>query len=299
MQRRNDNFHDGGRREVGTVMITAHCPGCGAALQMDDRLAGCPIHCRHCRHEFTVPESAPQTVPVAEESPPSAGMGPSLPAIGMEVPPERLRWPPRKRRSVLLTCGIIAAVVLLACGGMGTLFYFAFIHDIEMPVAAADRGVVITAECLAEFTPTLEPDPNRGNLRKVRHLDGSREVTYEYQSEEGAESPLYVNNQVGVERTAQDAQYSYGGLGIGTNLSFRLGGEGNTRPVERNDLWRWGDDSKCALLMNGDKKVGNLFMARKGRRYFYLMIVGVYFEDGQAIQELLGPMLQRLDSYEP
>jgi hypothetical protein len=280
-------------------MITAHCPGCGAALQMDERLAGCPIHCQHCRHEFTVPESVPQEVPVAEESPLSAEVGPSLPAIGVDVQPERLRRPPRKRRSVLLTCGIIAAVVVLVCGGVGTLIYFAFVHDIEVPVAAADRDVVITAERLAEFAPGLEPDPNRGNLRKVRHLDGSRDLTYEYESEEGAKSPLYVNNEIGVERTAQDAQYAYGGLGIGTNLSFRLGGEGNMRQVERNDLWRWGDNSKCALLMKGDKKVGNLFMACKGRRYFSLMIVGVYFEDGQAIQELLGPMLQRLDGYEP
>ena len=52
------------------------------------------------------------------------------------------------------------------------------------------------------------------------------------------------------------------------------------------------------LLMNGDQKVGNLFMARKGRRYFTLMIVGVYFEQADAIRQLLGPIVQRLDNYE-
>jgi hypothetical protein len=281
-------------------MITAHCPGCGAALQMDERLAGCPIHCQHCRHEFTVPESAPQeSLPIAEESAPAAEKEPSLPAVEVEIQADHLRRSSRRRRVILLTCGITAVAVVLTCGGLGALLYFAFIHDIEEPVAAADRDIVITAKRLAEFLPALKPDLNRGSLRKVRHLDGSREVTYEYESAEGSNSPLYVHDEVGVERTERDARYAYGGLSIGNNLGLRLGGEASMRQVERNDLWRWGDDSKCALLMNGDEIVGNLFMARKGRRYFSLMIVGVYFEDQQAIQDLLGPMLQRLDGYEP
>jgi hypothetical protein len=269
-------------------MITAHCPGCGETLSIDDRLSGCPIRCQHCRHEFTVPESVPLTE--GERSRPL-----SWPEERMDRP----RRKPRKGRSVFFTCGIIAVVVFLACGGVGTGFYFVFIHEFDEPVTATDRGMVITAERLADFAPNLQPDSSRGNLRKARHLDGSRELTYEYESAEGAAKTLFVNHQIGVEGSAQDAQYAYGGLGIGTNIGFRLGGAGEMRQVERNDLWRWGDDSKCALLMNGDAKVGNLFMARKGRRYFSLMIVGVYFEDPQAIQELLGPMLQRLDSYEP
>jgi hypothetical protein len=269
-------------------MLTIHCPGCGAALPLDDRLAGCPIHCPQCRHEFTVPES----VPIAEGEP-------SRPVRWPEERIKRPRRKPGKGLSILLTCGIVAVVVLLACGGLGTAIYFLFIHEIEEPVTATDRSMIITAERLTEFVPTLQPDPSRGNLRKVRHHDGSRELTYEYETPDGTEKSLYVNHEVNVERSPQDAQYAYGGLGIGTNIGLRLGGTGKVRQVERNDLWRWGDDSKCVLLMNGDDKVGNLFMARKGRRYFSLMIVGVYFEDRQAIQQLLGPMLQRLDSYEP
>lgn len=233
------------------------------------------------------------------ESAPVAAQTPSPSVSWPEEQIERPRRKPRKGRSILFTCGIIAAVVVLACGGLGTAFYFFFLHEIEEQVTATDRGVIVTTERLAEFVPNLQHDPGRGKLQKVRHLDGSRELTYEYEAEEGSDKSLYVNHQVGVERTAQDAQYAYGGLGIGTNLGLRLGSSGNVRQVERNDLWRWGDDSKCVLLMNGGNKVGNLFMARKGRRYFTLMIVGVYFENSDAIQQLLGPMLQRLDSYEP
>lgn len=267
-------------------MLTLSCPGCGAELSVDEQLAGCPIHCRHCRHEFTVPESPPVA---------TAAAPPAWPEERRERPKRR----PSRVRSILFTCGIVSFVLLLACGGLGTAIYVFFIREIEEPVTAGDRGLVITAERLAHFVPTLQPDPSRGNVRKVRHLDGSRELTYEYEAAEGDEKPLYVNHEIGVERSAEDARYAYGGLGIGTNIGLRLGGTGNLRQVERNELWRWGDDSRCVVLVNGDARVGNLFMARKGRRYFSLMIVGVYFEDRQAIQELLGPMLQRLDSYEP
>jgi hypothetical protein len=212
---------------------------------------------------------------------------------------ERVRRPRRKGRSVLFIVGVIAGVLLLGCGGLGALCYVLFIHETEEPVTAADRELVITAERLAQFVPTLHPDPSRGTLRKVRHFDGSREITYEYETPEGADEPLYVNFLVGLERNAQDATYSYTGQKIGTKIGMRLEGGGHLQEVDRNDLWHWGDDSRCALLTNGGKPVGNVFMARKGSRYFSLMIVGVYFQEAGPIRELLGPMLQRLDNYTP
>jgi predicted Zn finger-like uncharacterized protein len=256
-----------------TIMISRRCPDCGARIAHDEPAAGGTIRCDSCGHEFT-----------------AAG------APGDDLA-ERLRRKPRKRRTMLLTCGLVAGAVLLSCTGLSALIYFVFIRDIEEPLTAADRELPITAERLRAFVPTLHTDPTRGNLRKVRHLDGSRELTYEYESAGDGEESLYVNHEIGVERTEQDARYAYGGLGIGTNLGLRLEGD-KLRQVERNELWRWGDDSKCVLLMNGDNKVGNLFMARKGRRYFSLMIVGVYFENPQAVRELLDRMLQRLDNYD-
>lgn len=256
-------------------MISSRCPQCGERLEREERSAGESIRCEFCGHEFAAP----------------------APAVGEDSTP-RLRRKPRKRWPVLLlTCGGVAGVLVLACGGLGALIYFVFVHDIEEPITAADQKLVVTADRVAAFVPGLLIDPGRGSLHKARHLDGSKDLSYEYESPEGDEQTLYVHHEISVERTEQDARYGYGGLGIGTNIGLRLEG-GQLRQVERNDLWRWGDDSRCVVLMNGDNKVGNLFLARKGRRYFSLMIVGVYLQTPQAIHELLDDVLRRLESYD-
>ena len=256
-------------------MISLRCPQCGERLESDEHSAGESLRCEFCGHEFTAP----------------------APVAGDELTP-RLRRKPRKRwPAVLLTCGGVAGMLVLACGGLGALIYFVFVRDIDEPVTAADEELVITAERLTDFVAGLQIDPSRGSLHKARHLDGSKDLSYEYESPEGAKQPLYVHHEISVERTEQDARYGYGGLGIGTNIGLRLEG-GQLRQVERNNLWRWGDDSKCVVLMNGDNKVGNLFQGRKGRRYFSLMIVGVYLETPQDIRELLGDVLQRLERYD-
>lgn len=275
-------------------MVSATCPGCGAALELPDRLAGCPVRCSHCRHEFTVPDVA--EAELADEGA-ASGRPRRRPAMAESY--DDVRRPRRKGHPILLTCGIVAGVMFLVCGGGGVAFYFLFIHETEEPVTPADRGMVVTAERLREFVPTLKADPAKGKIRKVRKLDGSRELTYEYDGTDNSdENTLYINDTVGVERSNDAASGAYTGLDIGTNIGFRLSGEGKLRQVERKDLWSWGDTSKCVLLMNGDKKVGNVFMARKGRRYFLLTIVGVYFEDAGAIRDLLAPIVQRLDNYD-
>jgi hypothetical protein len=185
--------------------------------------------------------------------------------------------------------------------GLAILGYFYLFHDIEEPVTGADRQLVITAQHLAKFEPALRPDPALGKFRKVRHLDGSRELTYEYETPEGAKEWLYIECVVSVEPTVSDARASYAGLSLDTRPAIHLtgaaGDESELGQVERNDLWRWGDASRCVLLTNEGEAVGNFFMARKGRRYFSLVIVGITFDEPEVIRQVLAPLLGRLDGY--
>jgi predicted Zn finger-like uncharacterized protein len=274
-------------------VTTTNCPGCGAALRMSEDLAGRVVRCPRCQHEFTVAEAAPVAEVVAADQADAPAPLPSRSFNEDRFEPRRR--PKRKSKTCLLTCGILTAVFLVLCGGGGTLIYFVFIREIEEPLTAADRDLPITAERLQDFLPTLRVDPSLGKLRKVRHLDGSRELEYEYEPPEGAASVLYVTHSIGVEGSAEDARYAYGGLRIGTNIGVNL--EDKVRQVERNDLWRWGDESRCVVLYNGNAKVGNIFMARKGKRYFQLVISGIYFDDAESIRQLLQPFLDKLDSY--
>ena len=273
-------------------MATTTCPGCGADLGRHEESTRRLTCCPYCQYAIAAADSAP----------------PSQAHVVAEVPPpasprryEDVTKPPLRRKSpvwtVLLTCGIIAVVILVMCGGGGTLMYFLFIHEIEEPFTAADRDLLITAERVKPFLATLRIDPALGKPRKLRHLDGSRELEYEYESTEGANSVLYISHNIGVERSAESARGAYGGLGIGTSIGLRLENK-NIRQVERADLWSWGDTSRCIVLYNGDAPVGNIFMGCKGRRYFQLTLSGVYFDKADAIRELLQQVLQKLESYE-
>jgi hypothetical protein len=61
---------------------------------------------------------------------------------------------------------------------------------------------VLTIDKLTEFVD-LEVDPSIAKLKRVRHLDGSREVTYEHESPDGAEDPLYLSSSVNLEPTVR------------------------------------------------------------------------------------------------
>ncbi|HTU20771.1 MAG TPA: hypothetical protein VMG10_22150 [Gemmataceae bacterium] len=237
---------------------------------------------------------------------------PTAPPSGEDLPKPPLH---RKRtaRTVLVTCGIIAAAFVVFCGGGATLTYFLYIHGFEEPLTARDRDLLVTAERVESFARAkarevrfegvgirLIPvviDPALGKARKVRHLDGSRELEYEYKSSGGATSVLGITHIIGVDRSAEAARYGYEGLDFGTSFRLRLENK-DISQVERADLWSWGDTSRCIVLYKGDAPIGNIFMGCKGRRYFQLAISGVYFDNAQAIRELLQPFLQKLESYE-
>jgi hypothetical protein len=285
-------------------MVSVTCPGCGAHLAVPEEGGARQIRCERCGHVVPL-EPIPFAEPVAGEV--VAEVVPPAP-IPVEVVPTPLRRPPaaetaaelrprpRRRRPWL-----ILGLVVLGAIGVAILGYFYLFHDIEEPVTDADRQVVITAQHLAKFEPGLRPDPALGKFRKVRHLDGSRELTYEYETPEGAEEWLYVECVVSVEPTVADARASYAGLSLDTRPAVHLigaaGDESELGQVERNDLWRWGDASRCMLLTNEGEVVGNFFMARKGRRYFTLVIVGITFDEPEVIRQMLAPLLGRLESY--
>jgi hypothetical protein len=69
--------------------------------------------------------------------------------------------------------------------------------------------------------------------------------------------------------------------------------------VERNDLFRWGDRSRFGIVKSDGLPRGNLFVARKDRFVFHLVVVGVYFEDSEAFADLVMPALLHIESSRP
>ena len=77
----------------------------------------------------------------------------------------------------------------------------------------------------------------------------------------------------------------------GTQLGIAFGGDAEIELIERNDLFRWGNQSRFAIIQADGEPCGNLFVARKGTVVFYLIVSGIYFDDGGVFSELVSSAL--------
>ena len=78
-------------------------------------------------------------------------------------------------------------------------------------------------------------------------------------------------------RVRCDARGSYAAAGFGMKLGVEV--DDDLTQQDRNDLFRWGDQSQCVLLLNNGKPVGAVF------------------DKPWTLRDLLTPVLQRLDQY--
>jgi hypothetical protein len=266
-------------------MSSAVCPMCGDSVVVPDESAGRHVLCRRCRELTAAPPPVDQERP--REPPPLPGRRPG----------SRDDRPRRRKPRVLVIVGIVLASVLFVCAGGAGLFYLVFLHEIDEPVTAADKEVMVTAEYAASFADDVAVDPNNGTYRKVRYLDRSREMIYEYGLDDDSTEPVHISHTVSVERNAKEARDAYAGVQFGTRIG--IGRVEGIEEVERNDLWKWGDQSRCVILHNAQgQPCGNVFMGRKGRRHFLLVITGLYFDKAENIKAFLDPLLLKLDNYD-
>ncbi len=190
---------------------------------------------------------------------------------------------------LFLMCGV-------GVGGIGLLAYFGMDSDevADEDVAESDRAMLVTFEDVAEYYE-LERTGGAGTFRKGGLL-GSRELEYEY--EDPGDGGIYLLSSVTRERTTKEARETYTAMQLTMGVMLGMAGEGVTRE-ERNDLFKWGDDSKHYLLTADGTAVGNFFITRKGKHVYFLSLGGVAFDDPETLSELLTPRLERAVAWSP
>ena len=209
-------------------------------------------------------------------------------------------YPNRKKKSklwliLLLVIGIPVGLILLIVT-LGVLFY-ATAKDLA--VTDADRAVVVTAQHRTNWFDGLDPTAGTETWAKKRYLDGSIDVDYSYDLEPESEEGTYVwiSCTVTVDKKASDARITYGAGSAGSSIGLGITG---VKRRERNDLFSWGEKSKCAILVGEeDTPVGNHFVCLAGTRTFELVVVGLYFDEPGSMAEVLQPILSRLADYRP
>jgi hypothetical protein len=201
---------------------------------------------------------------------------------------------PTRRRKVRRLLFWVVLVPILGLLGLGSLGAFIWLTGKSVPIRDVDRAVLVTAEVLAENADWFEPVPGCETLTRTRFLDGTYELEYEYEHED-EESYLYCCCLVTVDKSEAQAEVTYASGSKGTELVWE---SDDVRLVERDDLLRWPDRSRCALIVDGsDVPWGNFFICRSGRNTFEWVVYGMYFDEAGSLEAVLRPILRRLRGY--
>lgn len=205
--------------------------------------------------------------------------------------------PPRKKRSPALAILLGVGIPCVSCSLLGLcIVVLAVMPGKKLPVGDADREVVLTATDLAEWLPGTEVDEAHATIEKSKDLFGVVAMEYEYTSDDAG---LFVNTTVSLEPSVSDAQTTFTVTKLGLNVGIAIETKDGMTKVERNDLFTWGDESAHFLLEMNGKTVGNAVVVRSGRRTFFVIFAGVYFEDVEDLEAVLEPHLTALETWEP
>jgi hypothetical protein len=198
---------------------------------------------------------------------------------------------------------IVAAVVgisiiggILLVVGLAALFWATASEEALGP---NDRAAIVDIDMFLDWSgDPYVLDYSGEKIVKTRFFDGSYDVDYDFNVPEDPDAP-YLNCNITIEKNKADANASYISMWAGALLGMHMLGDADVEVTERNDIFRWGDDSTFAILSVDGEPFGNMFSARMGTRVFFIVFSGIYTDDGEFVNDLLLPALNELHTYAP
>lgn len=206
---------------------------------------------------------------------------------------------PKKKKSNKTVIVVVSVVVLLMVAGIGVAIMagIPFIKNaFDFETTEADYDLVVDIEDLAGWMTDYEPDLSMETFSKTAFLDMILQLEYEFDDSDNDDAP-YLNCMVMSAASKQEAWTQYKTMWGGVSIGLKMSGNTSVSVKERNDLFRWGDDSEFGIVMNGEYPVGNAFITRKNKKVFFLMFTGVYFDNPESIESFLTPTLNRVAMY--
>lgn len=171
--------------------------------------------------------------------------------------------------------GLAAAVVAFG--------YFAVKGVSTDPPDDVQKRLVLGAEAFEPFD--LELDPKCIKFRSTRNLDRTRTIEFEHDCEG---SNVFIASEAEISPSVRDARESFV-LSVGAYKTGVAIGAGELQP--RDELLPIGEQRYAAVIRNGGKPVGNVFVVRQGRVLHSLLVTGIYFEDAGDVRDLFEPLL--------
>jgi hypothetical protein len=196
-----------------------------------------------------------------------------------DLPPRQpaTHYPHKQPRSTWFWLLVLTPVALLLVVGAIIAVGAVFVMTAkEQPVTAIDRQMIVDIEALAECMEEFSPDLQYESIKKTKYVDRSYDIEYEYAPPDESDDP-FLYCCITVERKLSDAVTTYG-IAWQTCKMMTWGSDAKIEYVDRNEIFKWGDSSRFAIIEADGDPAGNLFVAREGKTVVEVLVIGVYFD---------------------
>ncbi len=185
---------------------------------------------------------------------------------------------------------IVLAVLVLGAIGLGSLFFIGIRGISTREPTAAEKTMLLTSEVFEQYGFTNLFHETCGSYSAKLNIDGSTEVEFEYDNSLHAESDVfYLQSDAMLEPTEKDAEESFKIMVGAMKVGLKIGG---CRAEEQAGLCTLGDRNYAATIFNAENyPAGTMAVIRNGRIMHSLMVVGIYFDTREDLEELLAPVI--------
>lgn len=197
---------------------------------------------------------------------------------------------------LLITVGILVVPELLhdadrdSFGGTGATI---------LPFTPRELALLATASDFAALREGKIVHPEDETRYNTSYPDGSFHIGLMYARVDTEAEHIDLDDSVWIESSPEAARTLMEDLIHGESIAGgSLAPFDGYDPVRTEDLFSWGEESRCYTLHFQDLAWGHVFIGREGRKIHHLHVEGVVL-DAEEFEAFLRPRLERLREYEP
>ena len=169
---------------------------------------------------------------------------------------------------------------------------------VENDIDITKYPIITSVKELSEFyNISLDATGKYENSLISTYFDGSRQLTYSYEDLEGRDGmPLFYDITIDLETSLKDAALTYS-MSKG---AFKLGGSLASKTFIEIDNLYFGEnfnESFYAYQTIDRDTTGIVFITRKGKNIFSLVVDGLYDTSHSMISDLIIPKIKNLETF--
>lgn len=142
---------------------------------------------------------------------------------------------------------------------------------------------------------SIEDGTATEKLTRTDMANGIKNINYNYLVEKDDEKKFIIKGTASYAASVFLSKMQY--LGFTAGFSFSSMKHFSIKTIETP--YTYGDESSLSLLSIGDKPFGNLFMIRKGKKSYSVVIGGFYITEPEMWDDFMKDKIDYFLSYDP